>query len=298
MSLPHNTNHGDEELERYVLGLLPDEATERLDEASIADDEVAARLRNVETDLLDSYIRGQLAGPTLERFEAYYLMSPRRREKLRVAARFVRALDRSVPRERMRWNERIARPIRVAGFVAAAALVVVVSGVIFSPPVRPLDKPAPATSSTRAVSPPAQVVEQPVPGERAAAEAAAGPRDTNRAVPQEAIVSLVLFPPTRSLAPIPTLAIPAGADRVAFELQLESNDFSRYRVGLKNPATNDILWRSDWIPARATGDQASVSAVVPASLLAPQHYALDLTARSVDGRVEVMGSYIVRITKP
>ena len=93
MSLPHATKLDDEELIQYVLGLLPDEATERLDEASIADDEVAAQLRSVETDLVDSYVRGQLVGATLERFESYYLMSPRRRESVREAAHFVRALD-------------------------------------------------------------------------------------------------------------------------------------------------------------------------------------------------------------
>ena len=60
-------------------------------------------------------------------------------------------------------------------------------------------------------------------------------------------MAVVLLPPTRAVAPIPTLAIPAGADRVRFELQLESNDFPSYRVGLKDPATNQILWRSDWI---------------------------------------------------
>ena len=78
-----------------MLGLLPDEATERLDEASIADDEVAARLRSVETDLIDSYVRGQLAGATLERFESYYLSSPRRRENVRLAlASSARSIDR------------------------------------------------------------------------------------------------------------------------------------------------------------------------------------------------------------
>ena len=88
MPLPHATDHDDEELVRYVLGLLPDEARERLDEASIADDEFAARLRTAETDLIDSYVRGQLAGATLERFESYYLSSPSRRENVRLAASF------------------------------------------------------------------------------------------------------------------------------------------------------------------------------------------------------------------
>ena len=62
MSFPHDYEPGDDELVRYLLGQLSDEDTERLDEASIVDDEVAARLRIVETDLIDSYVRGKLTG--------------------------------------------------------------------------------------------------------------------------------------------------------------------------------------------------------------------------------------------
>ena len=125
MSLPHDADHDpdhdDEELVRYLLGLLPDEATERLDEASIADDEVAARLRIVETDLIDSYVRGQLSGARLERFESYYLLSPRRRESVRLAAGFsapsidrwrVPSVSRGKTASRVRPASRGSRPRR------------------------------------------------------------------------------------------------------------------------------------------------------------------------------------------
>src|SRR4029079_9203309 len=59
----------DRHLTRYVLGLLPDEEAERLDEQSIMDDEVAARLRSVENDLVDAYVCGTLEGELLEPFE-------------------------------------------------------------------------------------------------------------------------------------------------------------------------------------------------------------------------------------
>ena len=62
---------------------LPEDA-ERLDEASIVDDEIAARLRMVEHDLVDAYVRGRLTGDTLARFESHYLASPRRREAWRL----------------------------------------------------------------------------------------------------------------------------------------------------------------------------------------------------------------------
>src|SRR5262249_7422468 len=92
---PDQPGVSDQYLVRYILGLLPESEAERLDEASIADDEIAERLRIVEDDLIEAYVRGNLDGETLERFEAYYLSSPARREHVRFAASLMRAVDRA-----------------------------------------------------------------------------------------------------------------------------------------------------------------------------------------------------------
>jgi hypothetical protein len=99
------------------------------------------------------------------------------------------------------------------------------------------------------------------------------------------------------VASVPGLTIPWDADRVRFDLLLESNDHSRYRVGLTDPGTNQVVWRSDWITPSGA-EPASVSVIVPVTLLKSQHYALDLTGRLDVGRAEVIGSYPVRIDKP
>lgn len=287
------TDHDDEELVRYVLGLLPDEARERLDEASIADDEVAARLRSAETDLIDSYVRGRLSGATLERFESYYLSSPRRRENVSLAASFLSVVDRSVARaEPVTWKTRFTRPTRLARIAAAAALVMAVCGVFLFQAVRPRNEVTRATPENGAV-------EQRAPEAASSSPPPASvPPGSKRAAPLERIVAVVLPPPMRAVAPIPTVAIPAGVDRVRFELQLEAQDFPSYRVGLKNPATNQTLWRSDWIAPRSSADQVSISVVVPANLLAPQHYSLDLAGRGASGGAEMIGSYTVRVVQP
>jgi hypothetical protein len=81
---------------------------------------------------------------------------------------------------------------------------------------------------------------------------------------------------------------------VPFDLRLESNDFPRYEVGLKDPATNQIVWRSGPIAATSTGGQSTVSVVVPAKLLKPQHYSLELIGLRT-ATPEVVGSYTVRV---
>jgi hypothetical protein len=85
MPLSSESGPDNQVLVRYLLGLLPDEDAERLDEASIADDEVAWRLRVVEDDLVDAYVNGTLAGETRKRFELVISSSERRREKVQFA---------------------------------------------------------------------------------------------------------------------------------------------------------------------------------------------------------------------
>src|SRR5262249_25227269 len=90
----NSINFNTERLQDYLLGLLPEEEVERLDEESIADDDVAARLSAVEDDLVDAYITETLDQSTRARFETVYLMSPRRRDKVKFARRFLAAVDR------------------------------------------------------------------------------------------------------------------------------------------------------------------------------------------------------------
>src|ERR1041385_7075840 len=85
MFLPEKPVYKDELLIRYLVGSLPEDETERLDELSITDDEFACRLRDVENDLVDAYSRGELSGETLERFESFYFSSARGRRKVQFA---------------------------------------------------------------------------------------------------------------------------------------------------------------------------------------------------------------------
>src|SRR2546428_12517365 len=75
--------HDPQFLTQSLLGSLADTEAERLDELSITDDEVAWRLTAAENDLVDAYVRGELSGEALRRFETHYLSSQKRRDKVR-----------------------------------------------------------------------------------------------------------------------------------------------------------------------------------------------------------------------
>lgn len=77
-------------LVRYLLGSLSDEDTELIDWAVISNEDFAALLCLVETDLVDAYARDALSGEVRERFEDVYLASPLRRNRVRFAGQFLR----------------------------------------------------------------------------------------------------------------------------------------------------------------------------------------------------------------
>jgi hypothetical protein len=81
---------------------------------------------------------------------------------------------------------------------------------------------------------------------------------------------------------------------VQFELRLDGAAPERYQVGLRDPAVNRIVWRSDWM--HAVGPSVTVS--LPATLLRAQHYSLDLFTRDGAADEDVAASYAFEIASP
>jgi hypothetical protein len=300
--LRRDTPLDDQQLIRYLLGLLPPHEADRFDEASVVDDEVAARLRGVEDDLVDAYVRGTLAIDLRERFESHYLASPRRRERVAFAAAFARAVDeapRSAPSPP--WRRRWIPALLPALAVAATLLLVASAGLLFES-VRLGRGLSVAESDRAALDRRARDLESQNADLRAAnadiASQLARARTPAAATRDAKAIALVLLPQTRSVGTVPVLELPpARADRVGFELRLDANEFNRYQAGLRDPASNAVIWRSDWIGAKASADGASVGVAVPLELLKPQHYTLDLAGRTGGDTAHVIGSYAFEVTR-
>ena len=287
---------------RYLLGLLSEEETARLDEMSVVDDEVASRLRIVEDDLVDAYASGTLTGETLERFESFYLSSPRRRDKVTFARTFRRAVDRDraplsrgapslravVPRSRTSW--------KLAS--VAAVMLLSIGGLLFQE-MRLRNALTDARNESAAFDRRTHELELQLRDQRAAAnlEAVQKLERTPPAAEIPTLAALVLMPQTRATGPMATLAVPLGTDRVTLELRLESNDFAEYEVALKDPAASHSVWRSGRVVPKSPGDGPTVSIAIPANLLKPQHYSLELIGLSRAGRSDVLGSYALQIVR-
>jgi hypothetical protein len=297
MSVTHEPALDDQQYLRYLLRLLPDEQTERVEEASIVDNEVALRLRAVECDLVDGYVRGTLDRDTMQRFESYYLSSPLRRERVRFAGDFLRAIDGAAAPVGVEREQPVLRRRHLMTIAAAAVLAF---GMLLLGEFRlGIGRSGIRTDTRTAATAPAAGPSHD--GAPVAAPAAPVPPLTADRSAKDApggTIALVLLAQTRAIGSIPALTVPARAARVTFELRLESRDYSRYQAGLRDPRTNETIWRSGWIAATSAAGRPSIDVSVPAALLKAQHYSLDLTGRGTTGATHVVGSYAFRVTPP
>jgi anti-sigma factor RsiW len=286
--LPRRDSARDDELVRYLLGELPDEDAERLDEQSIADDEFAARLRLVEDELVDAYASGRLTGERRRHFESFYLASPRRREKAAFAKRLLEAVEQDVRRRQGDVAPAKRGPLAWWQLAAAAAVVLGLATTWLSLQDARLRtalndaRQQAATAERRAADLSTALLN----AQHATSVAQAWLTDVRAAQP----VALVLLPQTRGVGPVPIVAVTDDSPSLRIELAIEALTPVPHEAALKDPATNQIIWRSSPL-STAPAPPALVAVSVPTAILKSQHYVLDLFARRSERNRDFVGSY-------
>jgi len=302
-------------LVRYLLGSLPDAEAESLDELSIADDEFAAQLIDVENDLVDAYVKGELSGETLDRFRSRYLSSPAGREKVAFAETFrshqksaLRATTAPAHKPGLRA---IALPHWVPpwALAAAALLVLAAGGDLLVENLRLRSQVNESRASHAALEERERQLQKQLDDQRAAdagtAKELARVRESlaqleahGAANPQggkAGLLSFVLLAATRGVGDITTLTIPPGTEAVTLRLALEGADFPSYRAALKDPATDRIVWSGADLRATSKGDAKALPITLNANQLKPQTYTVEVTGVPARGAAESVGNYPFRV---
>ena len=322
-----NQEYDDEILTRFLLGGLPEQIAERLDELSIADDEVAARLQLIENDLVDAYVGGEMSGSTLAQFESYYLKSPKRREKVnfartlriyegkrsdRPAARSEQNPSRRSPSDsskRVSWLDFFAGSKRAMqwGFAAAAALVLLVGGYLTFENLRLRQQMAQTQTQRADLERRERELQQQLADQRSSGaeteKELASVRNRLAELEQQLAananrqaelkyVALNLSPQSRGINQIKPVSLPPEISYVSLRLELDGPDFPAYRASLKSSSGQTV-----WSSGRPTtsGINQSVRLRLPAGLLKPGTYTLELSGISADGTAEIVGSYVFRV---
>src|ERR1051326_606655 len=296
--------YNDELLVQYLLGALAAEQTERLDALSISDDQFAWRLAEVENDLVDAYVRGKLEGETLRQFNSSYLASEKRRQKAEFAAALFEFEKRSAKTEEatarvVSRTGRAWRPWRVQWSFAVMALgIVLMAGYLFLDDLRLRRQLNAGSGDHSSSSQREQQLEKELAQQQSANVEARKELDRLRnrvEVPAKiSTASIFLLPPTRGISVPPTLDVSAKADIVVVDLALESDEFSNYKIELKDTVTDRVIWQSDELEAWSGSGKKVVSAAFPAGLLKQQNYIAELSGVR-KGAAEPLSGYPFRV---
>ena len=292
-------------LVRYLLGSLPAEETERLDELSVTDDDFATRLSVAENDLVDAYVRGELGADTAERFRSAYASSLRRQEKVRFAKSLLAyqkresltpktvhsAAERKSPSKRWRF---LTLPSLMPqwGLAAVAIALLAAIGYLGLTNRRLRDQLSRAAAERTSLE--QQLARQP---EKKPSENAGGSvADSSLPKPLDRlkIAAFVLTPAIRGAGQLPSVSTSPDTDLVVLKMELEVNDFPKYRVELEDAATSQVLWTSAGLEAFSDRDRKAVSFAFPATLLKPQNYLVQVSGIRANGTSESITTYPFR----
>jgi hypothetical protein len=321
MSSAEQQRFDEQFLIRYLLGTLPEEEAARLDELSIADDAFVWQLNTVEYDLVDAYVRGELSGDNLEQFKKSYLSSSKRLQKVEFAqalssfgAKAATAAAQAAPAGTVpsskpgdeapkrlspwRWFS-VPRLALQWGFAGGSLALLLAVGYLLLENAK-LRRPTTEVQGSHASFEQREQELQRQLNEQRSANADLAKeldkfRESQPNLDQLKTFSALLLPPTRGAGRIPTFSVPQGTSLVVLLLTLEADDFSAYRVVLKDPGANQTVWHSTNLQALSSGENKTVSVSFPARLLGQQNYILEVSGIAANGRAELISGYPIRI---
>jgi hypothetical protein len=278
---------------KYLLGSLSEKESEQLDEMSVTNDDFAQRLQDTENDLVDAYVRGELPADMVARFKSHYLNSARRRHKVTFAETF---RDMLIVQPARIETTRSRAPVFQLALVAVAAVMMLFGGYFMFENLRLRnERSALERRESELRQELARQRSTDTEKERELARVREKLIQLEQRVPPNQqhdvrVIAFNLSPQTRSIGQIPILSLPAGTDAVDITLKLETNDFSRYTVLLKDPAKDKILWSDNLKAAK------SLQFRLPANLLKAQNFVLELSGISASGVAEIVSSYPFRVS--
>jgi hypothetical protein len=317
-------DYNDKTLRGYLLGLLPEAETERLDQLSVSEEEIAQDLRIAEHDLIDAYVNGELTGQELLEFPKVYLGSSLRVERVRFAQAFqstVKTLDEREAKTDDETEDRSQTstiPVFIFGnwitwkwgLVASSLLIFLVASwfIVQRLRQRPQQTPVQATGintnsegqgtndqNTKPNQPTGTSSAQ-VKTEQERLARPSATQTENRPSPSRA-VALVLKPQMRSASQPAELPLPDDITTLALTLQLELSDTDYYRTILTEASNDRPIWQSGRIKRSTTNEGSVLYIRVPAASLKQQVYRIRAVGIYPNGTTETTNEYFFRVVK-
>ncbi|HET8782364.1 MAG TPA: hypothetical protein VFM63_08100 [Pyrinomonadaceae bacterium] len=319
---------------QFLLGDLTDDQQVEIEDRAFSDQEFMTRIRTVENDLIDEYVRNQMSETDRRRFESRFLASESRRKRVEFAKALAQLLPetrvteretRTVSATRSSWRDALAaffhglNPVGQFALVAATLLMILggawllIQTLTLRSQVNQLQAQQSSQQSNR------QTLEQQIESERRRNEellAQLNQEKQQRAqtdeslrrltesvnqpteAPRSIIASLTLLPGiSRGATTQPKLVLPPNASVARLQIGIEpEEDYKSFGVELRTAGGRPV-WMRDSLTARSSRGGRSIRLTLPASALLPGEYELRLKGIPDTGPPEDVGFYYFEVMK-
>lgn len=273
----------DELIRSYLLGDLPGDGQEALENRLLSEDDLFELAEAVEAEVLEDYARGELAPGQQARVARYLAASPEGRLRLAV----LRGLAAMKPEGRLilfpRLNPEERPQVRAA---AIAAMLVMGAGAFLLTQWRP-ELPVNRAHNRFPVESPVLIPSQPTPPpQERVATATPTPTPTPTTRPPVVFVATVALMSLRGAEEIQSFDIPARADVVELRLTLPEGDrsYPSYQVALTQDATGKEVTGNEGLQVKQSSGQLVLR--VDASRFEQGRYSLTVQGVTPSGDVE------------
>jgi len=308
------TSYDQRLLIEYLLHKLPEEEEAQFEERYFVDPEFHRQLRAAERDLIDMYARNELVGQEKERFERYFLASPRRQERIE----FARALAESVSRRAEVEGEGYAIPamaswwqsllvyMRANSRVVALSALILIAGIGLWLAFALLNKSEQRREGQVAQkqdslpgseNQPPGTAPQPEPEQSRPAEPKEESDKTSLSKDVSRIATFTLSAYlTRDNSEAKEIIIAPGINTVRLRLYVEGKLCESYGAVLATPEGQKI-WEQDRLKGKPANSGAVVVLMVLARILTSRDYVLRLNSAATGREREDVGKYYFRAVR-
>jgi len=301
-------------MRRYLLGVLPESEQIALEQRFFADGEMLEQIQEIEHELIDGYVRGQLPRAEREQFERHYLAAPGHRERVAFARELLNAADlptaapMAQPAES--FGQRFLAALRARQFalgaVTALAALLLVGGLWLASQRARWRQQLARSEAERAAEQQrvrdleAQIAQQSERQSQLTAELDRLREEQRRAGEQTAqtarptLLSFTLLSSVRGGSEQQVLRVPPGTDQVRLQMKVENDASRRYHVSIR-PVDGGAGWRQGPVSALTGKSGTTITVTVPANKLTRGDYILTLSAITPNGATEELNRYFFRV---
>lgn len=307
---------------QYLLGELTEADQTRLEERFFQDPALSEVLSEIEDDLIDQYVRGDLSARERERFEHHFLVSERRHTKVEFARSWLQTenqrFELASERQASRWRTILAaisapRPA-FAYALAGLALMFLLGGLWQFSEIRQLRKQVAAIETERNSRAGQedqlrrQAEDERQRNDELNAQKERLEQELARATPQPlppithqpslaSALAFVLLPGVRGSEAPRELVVPKSTELVRLQLNLNPGDqYAAYAVQLRTVSGSPVRnWNR--LSAASKQGQRVVFITLPSRMLNTGQFELTLSGVATPNRKEDLGYYYFNVRK-